>query len=650
MTLIEIEKSQKVIATSVYKTPVWHFTVYNAGEYFDWFGEGSLGRNRTVAGSITVNNTVYKKAENIKNPMDLQQNQFVQIDNIVYYRNENDLPGWVYKTKVNTVTGFTDEKPFIDGDGVYYQSGLDYVPEITDKADSLEYGKMAFKSANIDIINDKGQFDDAEPYFGNNLRIKSAIGGTLKPLYEYYIKNIKIKADKVTMICGDRREKLLQKVPDKRFTLDEFPKIKPELEGEIMQDVYGKCEWVKCVCVDEHDIFDDNDELKTYRTFYVARKITELELNDTRPGIPASEWIKPDFVWVKQTQPSGGEDEDEITWTPDAEVWTPCRIEPSSNLDKGLIVLHTDCCMPSTWEGHDVPEVFEVRACGTFWTPVGKDKTTPLDIIKELLNHYCNILYNGSWFNQEEIESELNDLAPVGIVYDKEQNVYQAIEKLQNASDYGFQFMADYNLFTARKDDNDREPAGAIEFKDIEDISKVEIDFQLENYATIVSVPYSRNYYKDNSSRYEGKTNRENLLYIHGVDKTHEPESYLTSIQDAVNKAIRLEKFFVKNRVMISNVEVKGRENLRMYDIVDTDLRIPIERKRELKQLLSLFSGKEAESVIYGDWREEKVIADFEQKENKEYRLFGGKLKCKVMGTSLDLDTGINTLNLLEVS
>lgn len=671
MTLVEIEESSVILPVMVYSTPIWYFPVYEVGECeFSWMGEGKLGREIVKVGSIIINDTNYANAAGITDPMTLQPQQFCQIKNKVFVRAENDNPIWVYyNPRYNTILGFTDEKSR-EIDGMVYKAGLDYTPTINDEADNLEYGVMKFATENIHLINTKGEYDAVTRYFGNNIRIKREANGNIKGLYEYYIKNVKIKEDKITFVCGDRRERLQQKVPNQRFTVAEYPYMKPELEGQIKQDVYGECEWIKCVCNEELKIYDGYEaekdaegnlvpKKKEFRTFYAARKITLLWVDiiqrDGSGEIKRDEYGKPkterlfDYVWVKQTQPEDG-----------GEVWTP-RPVIKIYKDKGEFTLDITHCMPP-WEGEDVPEVYEIRACGVFWAPDTKREARPLDIIKELLRYYCGIPCEPPsdqyWYKLAEIRAEIGDLAPIGIVYDSEIGVFEAIEKLQNASDYGFRFMADYNLFTARRDEsvwdkndpNRRLPAGTIKITDIVDIGKAELDMQVEHYATIVDIAYKRNYYQDTASHHEGKNNREALLNVHGVEKIYEPETYLTNYVDAKKKADRLEAFFCRNRIMIKNLEVLNFPALRVFDIVHVDLRIPLERKKELKQIAVLFEGPARENMIFGDWPEQKIYVDFGEAEKEEkYRDFGGIITCKVMSVSQNTDTMVNTLSLLEV-
>ena len=215
MTLVEIEKSSIILPSMVYRTPIWCFVVYEIGHnYFSsWMGIEKLGRDIVKVGGVIIDDVNYTNAADLTDPMTLQRKQFCQIENKVYVRTENDNPPLVYyKPKYNVILGFTDGKSRAIG-GVVYKGGLDYVPKISDEADNLEYGVMNFSSESIGLTNVKGEYDAVTRYFGNNIRVRSEIDGKRKNLYEYYIKNVKIREDKTTFVCGDRREKLKQKVP-----------------------------------------------------------------------------------------------------------------------------------------------------------------------------------------------------------------------------------------------------------------------------------------------------------------------------------------------------------------------------------------------------------------------------------------------------
>lgn len=664
-TLVELERSSLPLAVMCHKPGVFMFNVYENGSYFNWFEPSTMTKNVVNVGSMIINHESYTKVTSVD---DLYEKTFCQIGNTVYCTPDDYNPLWIYyMPKYGMIIGVTDGQPGVY-DGKHYKAGLDYTPDLSDKADNLEYGSMTFKNDNIEIINITGEYDNTIDFFGNNCRVKMAVmeNGVLqiKNLYEYYVKNIKIKADKTTFICGDRREKLSQKVPNKRFTREEFPYIADEHIDEIMQDVYGLCSWVKCVCVDELDILIDPEgedieaNKKQYRTFYVSRKITELYFFNEDGNV-----LYDHHVWIKQTQINTGVEE-EVEKFSEQERWTirPIDLE-HSDFAKGLIAIDIKYCMPALWKKDEIPELFEVRAIGLFWTPSvadveinrpsDLDTTQSLDIIVELLYHYCGIPYNDYNYNITDLLSEIGNTGDIGIVFDEEISIFEAIEKLQDAGYIGFRFVTEYNRFTAKANLNNKPVKENIKITDIVDIGKAEIDMNSENYATVIDVPYSKDWSKDEEKAYKhciNKNNQESMKVLYGVDKTYKANSYLYDDYDAQYKADNLELFFKKTHPMINNLTIINHPDLRVYDIVTVDLRIPIERKKELRQFSSLFSDHPAENVVFGDWPSDRITVDFDGiEDNQEYRMFGGVLKCKVMSFKLDLQTGENTVSLLEI-
>jgi hypothetical protein len=598
MVLLEIERQERILTAICYRPGLWSFTVYETGAWFDWFSTPRLDRVAVTIGTLYANNTYYTKRPDITSPPEktstLNVNEFCQIGNTVYARSEADNPLWLYPLpRVGVIEGHSDERKTVI-DGILYNPDIDYIPEITDEADDLEYGTMEFKSETITLKNTAGHYDQAiTKYFGSKVRVRLDDGAAIHDLYEYYVKNAEVGLTEVSFKCGDPRERLRQQIPGRVFNREEFPYIKEDLLGEPMRDAYGRCEWVPCVCVDDMQIYADTDNsvLKDYRTFYIARKIISLTLRDTRPDKNNTLY---DHVWIKQTQPDSG-----------GEVWTPCQIEKAqSDFSHGLIRIMQDYCMPLIQNKDNMPEVYEVCACGVFG--LLEAQSTPFHIIQELLLHYCGIPQTATYYDNE-MSTELTGLKPVGVVYDENISVFEAIEMLQDASNDGLQFMTKYTKWTARKDNDLRTVTAAIKWWEIVNIGDIRLDMNIENYKTIVKVPFAHNWYKDSADIYSGENNRESQLSVHGVDSIYEAQSFLTDKAAAVSKADALEQRFKRNRVSIEGLEVLNHPWLRVYDIVTVDLSLP-----------------------------------------EEGRHFGGTLKCKVMGVKLNLKTLVNTLNLLE--
>jgi hypothetical protein len=572
------------------------FTVYETGTWELPFGsQGAGDRMRTKVGTLYVNTFYYTRRDNISTSAQVANlliREFCQIDGTIYLRNDSDNPLWLYRMPyVGKIQGLTDERSLPLAD-IVYTPDIDYVPAVSDSADNLQYGAMQFKSETLTLRNNAGRYDAMLEYFGSKLRVQWLDGATIHPLYEYYVKNVEIGLAEVKLTCGDPREKLRQKVPGRVFTREAFPKIREEVLGEPMRDAYGKCEWLPCVCVDELDIYEEDGVTpKQYRTFYAARVINNLSLLDTRPGQNGKQ--ENNSVWVKMTQTL-----DNAV----SEVWTPQAIETAgSDFAHGFFRLPIARCIPATWLTDNVPEVYEVCACGYFG-----GSTTPYDIIRELLWHYCGTPKTDDYYTPE-MQTELAALKPVGIVYADDVSVFEAIEQLQDASDFGFRFMPQFTKWSARRDANTRPVTATIKWWEIVDIGAVLLDMNIDTYTTIVQVPFARNWHKDTADVYSGDTNRAALLETHGVDSVYDANSYLTNKSDAQAKAAHLEAFFKKNRISIRGLAVLHHPWLRVYDIVTVDLRLP----------------------TLG-------------------RTFGGTLTCKVMGVHLDLRTLVNTLDLIE--
>jgi hypothetical protein len=171
----------------------------------------------------------------------------------------------------------------------------------------------------------------------------------------------------------------------------------------------------------------------------------------------------------------------------------------------------------------------------------------------------------------------------------------------------------------------------------------------MEYYATIIDVAYARNYYRETSLHYEGRTNREDMLILYGVDKVYAPETCLVDKTAATHKADRLEAFFKTPRAVISNIPVINHPGLRVYDIITVDLRIPIEQHGVPYQAAVLCGGEPRESVLFGTYPEEIIRLDTGDDDGESRRIFGGVITCKVMSVSLDIQTAVNTISVLEV-
>jgi hypothetical protein len=422
----------------------------------------------------------------------------------------------------------------------------------------------------------------------------------------------------VTLSLDDKRRRLSQKIPAAKFTVDEYPSMhnpgNPEQKsgnlGKIIPIAYGYCLNIPAFCVDEFDIYLDEDltTLKPDRTFKVCQKI-----------------IRIDSVMVKMTQPSDG--------SGSKEVWIDQRTKLKSiDYNNGTFVMNRQYCMPDFLDGYEVPEMFEVMVTGIFGLP--ENDCVPSKILADLMLVYGGVAFNAEHYNIGEFNSELAPLSKIGLYLDKEQDLYTVIELLQNGSNYGFQFMTDFDKFTAKRNDDERAVKTQISQSDILNPSEVEFSANTDEYATIVDVGYNTNHKDGTNERLINKENRGAILYLYKVEKAYQVDSLLYGVGDVQGKVLRLANYFSEPRPVISNIALFGRKwfDLKCYDIVDIDLRFTEhEGGREKTVIGSLAEGQSTIDVMGIENAGRRTIITHDFGERETIRKFIGRIKGKVI-------------------
>jgi hypothetical protein len=478
-------------------------------------------------------------------------------------------------------------------------------------------------------------FDDAYSFFGNSVQVFTRDGAGVFPLHEYYIKNITARLSEAKLTLGDKRERLSMKIPSDKYTSEKYrfmqnpgnPEQKSGDLGKVIADAYGYCVNIPAVCTDQFQVYESGDEgaLKTYRTFKVCRKITRL-----------------DKVMVKMTQP------DEESGS--KEVWTdqkaPGHIR-SIDYNNGEFTMDASYCMPP-FTGYDVPEIYDVAVTGVFG--LAEADCVPAKIIADIMLNYGGVPFNDKYYDTAVFNSELSALSRIGIYLGKETDIFGVIELIQNGSNYSFQFITDFNRFSAKRNDDGRAVKARIRQSDIANLSAVEYDTNTEEYATIVDVGYARNYLDDTDERLINRENRDEMLYLHNVEKSYAVDSLLCGKEDAELKTLALAKYFSGARPVISGITLCGKEwfDLRCYDIVDIDLRFTGEGdRRERAVIKSLMEAGRTRDIMGVENAEMRVflIADFDKSERT--RRFAGRIKGKI--TSVEKNTKNGTVKISVV-
>jgi hypothetical protein len=624
---VKLNRSRQIINATCLYAGIWRILAWSKQDTLLPFMNPSedIPKNRLIVEEIEINNVYYTKVTAVTG---LQDYTYCQPDDneVVYLRNPDLMPAWLYDAGVVVQIGYgiTSGETYYR-DGVLYKSGLNYIPEIIDEADNLTAGQMRFHSADIEAINTGGEFDNAIQFIGNNADVYLRDGDTATGIREYYIKDVSLTLDRAVFICGDKRERLSQNIPNQSFSAVDYPYMssptgKDDAEtrsdsiGAIIPDAYGRCINIPAVCVNPY-----NTDSAANRIFKVARIYTTLEK-----------------VEVKMTQPESG-----------AEVWTnQTSYVVNRNPGGGTFELPTSRCMPAwkqSGDPYNIPEVFDVRVTGTF-----SNQNTAGEIIKELLRYYCHIPYEPDRYDQTEFTAELAGMGNIGICFTEETGIFEAIEKIQNAAIYSFQFRTAFDKFTARRDNNNRALSRTIKDVDIVNIDDVEIRLNTAEYATILDIAYNHDYYAGESAHLVNTDNQKTMLKIAKVDKTYKADTMLTTAVNAQAKSDYLETYFQTLHPIIGGVKLAGKEwfGIRAYDIVSIDLRHRLERRTLPRHIAALFSpALPYYGSPFGGIREQMIGADFE--DGEEYREFIGVKRCKVMQVKINAENETIELELL---
>ncbi|MDR2659400.1 MAG: hypothetical protein LBC27_05350 [Spirochaetaceae bacterium] len=627
---VKIGKSRIIKNATCYRAGMWRFPAYsNQKKLLPFMKKGpSISLYAVKVEEMIINYIYYEEAESFSA---LSPGRFYQEGSICYFIALEIMPPWIFRPgfKVTIAFGLTTGGTY-RRDKVVYRGGLDYYPAIKETTDNIEAAKMKFNTGSITLDNTDGFYDDAYSFFGNVCQVFSRDESGVYPLYEYYIKNLTARLAEVKLTLGDKRERLSQKIPQDKFTLEKYPYMqntqnpeKTELSqksgslGKVIPDAYGYCVNIPAICIDPYQIYETDPvagqqppALKAYRTFKVCRKIIRL-----------------DKVMVKMTQPDGSGSNKEV-WT-DQKALGHIR---SIDYNNGEFTMNRNYCMPE-FTGYQVPELYDVTVTGVFGLP--ESDCAPAKIINDIMLNYGGVPFNDKYYNTAVFNSELSPLSLIGIYLNKEQDIFGVIEQIQNGSNYSFQFITDFNRFSAKRNDDGREVKTVIKADDIISLSDVEYDTNTDEYATIIDIGYAQNYLDDTNDRIINKDNREEIMMIYNVEKSYTADTLLYTKASAEQKTALLAKYFSKAHPVISNVSLAGRKwfDLRCYDIVDIDLRrVESNSGRESVVKKSFIEKADTRNIMGVENTESRVFVttDFDKPEIE--RRFIGRIRGKITG------------------
>jgi hypothetical protein len=431
------------------------------------------------------------------------------------------------------VRGFSD-KYSIYIDNLYYDALLQNIPSIAQQQDIINYDKLAFISGSIELTNLAGILD--------NLITESIIGTTVRLYYlddsarkldytrndlinlpSLYIENYEITLLKVILYVQDLRKKQNIMIPTETFTIDDYPDINEKYIDKIIKLLYGPIQSSEAIPVDG-DLGIGNDINFRQAVLLKSLGTVQVEIDD---------------------------------------LWTT-KVPIAVDLTIGTFTL----AEADGRKANGTP--YKCRVIGS----EGIINNHASDIIKDLFYRFLQISYTNSTYNQIEWEQEEKQLEEIGILFDKQIELYEAIKQIQSTANKGFRFEIGFdNRNTIRIDDPDREESLYVPNVEIQNINELLIKSDRDLLAAIIKINYAYDYVLQKYSVLEFDDNYDEVKSNNRQIPTIEIDTNLTTESQANDRAeLYADRFSEVPR--FATLALMGIDyfTIRIYDVLTIEL------------------------------------------------------------------------------
>lgn len=540
MTILELTRNQSITTLSPYQPFIYRVTVGRISPPGFWtniLGGPDYGDDRRIIISSVKNlySGSYTEKTTLSDCISTAKSWYFDFtDQVLYVHFDHDESNYLETDIyiIGKVFGFTDST-VLYLDDIEYLPYLDSIPSIAQQADLSGNNKLSFIVGPIKFNNSDGYFDifKNESIYGNIINIfdldndlDSPSRSDLSQIASLYIENYNWTLSRFIIESQDRRKSENTPIPSTLFTTDNYINIEDDYVGEPIPLLYGS---VRCSTA-----IPTNGDSTGAVNFRQALTLTTL----------GTVQVKSDDKWVTKTP-------------------------TSSNVSTGEFTLsQADARADGAADG----DVLPCRVCGS----VGIAITYAPDVIKDLNDREADIVYGATEYDTTEWESEQSDLSPIGIVFNKQIPLFEAIGMIQAGTNKNFryEFNAD-GLRTIRVDDWDRASNRHIYNTDIYNINEIAITSDPGLLAASVKVLYHKDFDTDEWLK---SVDASKLLYVkqtYNQTPQIEIETYLTTESAADERALWSANRF-SDVLRICEIELRGREHLdiRIYDIVTVEL------------------------------------------------------------------------------
>lgn len=155
-------------------------------------------------------------------------------------------------------------KAFANEAGQYgntmYEGRLKSAPNLEQRRDPLFYGRLEFGGGTVQLVNDDGELDlmaEELDLFGNAARLFLGFDDEprdqFRRLGTFAIGKVDIGHEMVSVELVDVRRYLAKRIPDKQFSVADYPNMNPDDEGKAIPIGYGVLRNIPCFCTNEKE-------------------------------------------------------------------------------------------------------------------------------------------------------------------------------------------------------------------------------------------------------------------------------------------------------------------------------------------------------------------------------------------------------------
>lgn len=507
--------------------------VFNTGDDPFWIQAYAISTIAFVSAVVVDNTTRLAKYPSLTGLRSEPAFYWDNTNKLLYIHLDNGEPPELHDIIVGRLQGFTNQGVLYIDD-LCYEPLLVSVPAVGQQQDLASYDKPALVSGDVVLNNTGGDLDDLidDEVYGNDVAIayldgELVVDGAatrldLVYLGTFYVDRPRIGLQRVTLKVTDPRKAQNVPLPAGRFNQTDYPNLEDDLVGDVIPLIYGDVREAKGIPV-------TGKQTSGAVTFRVAETMTSFGTVQTLQ----------DDVWVTET-PTG-------TDLPNGE-FTLAEVD-SRNASGGI---------------------FDCKIVDCEGIPV----TYASDVIKDLFNRILGIPYNSANYDTTEWAAEEVSLAPIGVVFDEELKLFEAIHLVQSGSDVGFRFeyLPDGRR-TIRVDDWERTETWVVENVELQNLTSLEVDYDPDLLTAVLDVGYQKSWESGRRRHHEDDSELETVLARYRQQPRREVDTLLSTLPDAQARATyEIERFSEVHGTVPLIIMGSVFLEMRVYDVMLVEL------------------------------------------------------------------------------